>query len=555
MRRCVLDIELGSDRRGYLSVDILGVPVKGLLDCASSRTLVGEQGMKTLVAAGLQLQESRYTTLRVANKGTTQIVGEFIVPFTVAGKTRVIDVLYVPLLSTALILGLDFWRRYHLIPDFVTNTCSVDEVELLENPPEVNEPLSDQQKEDLQKLLQEFSPLLDPGRLGCVKGVTHHIDTGDSPPIKARLPLKWVQVIPRESREELIRACHDDATSGHGGWYRTFERIRQEGYWPGMKNDVKRYVELCQVCQRVKVDRRRRPGFMSSKEVVSRPIELLAADLIGPLPRSSKGHTAISVITDAFSKYVYIRPVRVATAAAVTAHLYEDVILKHGAPRAIQVDNGQQYRSKVFQALCQTYNIKIRYNIAYNPRTNFTERMNQTLETLICSYVQENHRKWDVFLPEIQTALNTSASHVTGVSPHQVIFGESLILDGREREYDGAEDPQILDPEPLQDSAINEKRQFYEELKEKIRLAKQRYASRYNLRRRPHQDFQPGCMVLRRNFVKSNKADYFSKKLASKWIGPYKVKARVGRVSYLLEDEQNREDGPWHVEQLKLHRS
>ncbi|KAK3931695.1 Transposon Tf2-11 polyprotein [Frankliniella fusca] len=523
-------LDLGADKRGYLNVEVLGIKMKGLLDSGSGRTLVGVCGLRVLLAAGLELLPSSYVLLRVANKGQAAIEGEVHVPFNVGGVIRVVTVLYVPALSSACILGLDFWRRYHLRPDFNDMTVEVDAA-------------SDNWYNGLVEKVAANPEMYEKFKLqdgNLFKLIT----------VQSNLPLKWVQVLPQDARLAMLKEVHDDPTSGHGGWRRTFFRLRSRAYWPNMIEQVKKYCASCATCQQVKIDRRKPPGFMGTGDVVSRPMELVSADLIGPLPRSSKGYTFLSVITDAFSKYVFIRPLRAATATAVTNHLKEEVILRHGAPRLILVDNGQQYRSQLFQELCKNHHIAIRYNCAYNPRSNPTERTNQTLETMIVSYVQEKHRTWDLFLPELQSALNSSVSHVTGYTPHQVLYGEDLILDGRERVFHGnVEEPVILDP--TGESLQSNKEDIYQDIKRKIAQAKQRNAARYNLRRRPHEEFHTGSMVWRKNFIKSDKAKGISKKLAKKWIGPYKVKRRTGRVTYLLESNDGKEDGPWHVDQLK----
>lgn len=273
------------------------------------------------------------------------------------------------------------------------------------------------------------------------------------------------------------------------------------------------------------------------------------------MPRSSKGYTYISVFLDSFSKYIFIRPLRKATATAVSQHFYEDVILKHGAPSLLQVDNGKQYTSHHFKNLCSDHHVKIRYNIPYTPRNNPTERVNQTLETMICSYVQENHRKWDQHLYELQSAINTSPNSVTGLSPHLILFGSELVLDGRERQFDGnVDEPEVKEAEPEDSMRTEARLKLHAELKEKLKTAKQIYALRYNLRRRKAPEYLTGDMVWRRNFIKSNKAAFISKKLAHKWVGPFKIKEKVGQVCYMLEDDKGSLDGPWHVEQLKKHR-
>jgi len=84
-----------------------------------------------------------------------------------------------------------------------------------------------------------------------------------------------------------------------------------------------------------------------------------------------------------------------------------------------------------------------------------------------------------------------------------------------------------------------------------MKFASQKNATRYNLRRRVVA-FPEGSLVLRKNFVLSNAQKAFSAKLAPRWIGPLKVKKKVGNVSYLLEDAQKKkEDGIWHIEKLK----
>lgn len=363
-------------------------------------------------------------------------------------------------------------------------------------------------------------------------------------------PLKWVQLIPSNRRTQVLQEAHDVPTSGHGGWYRTFNRVRRTAYWPGVKNDVKEYVTKCQVCQRVKKDRRQPPGLMGSRKIITQPFEAVSSDLIGPLPRSSQGFTYLSVTTDAFSKYVTLRPLRNKKAKKIAQLLKEDIFLRFGAPRLILVDNGSEYVSAEFKKLCQQFHTQIRYNIPYNPRSNPTERTNQTAETIICCYVQENHRKWDEWIPEIQCALNTSTSHVTGYSPHQIVYGTTMVLDGREHQLD-ADTPELTvrDAElTAEQEELRQKR--IEEIREKLKQAHERNTHRYNLRRRDFH-YSTGDMVWRKNFVKSQKALGVSKKLASTHIGPYRVKARLGRVSYMLEDNEGNEDGPWHVDQLK----
>lgn len=140
-------MKLGGDKRGYLPVKILNVPLDGLLDSGASRTIVGEEGWKTMQDAGFCLNRpTKFRYILVANQGTAEICGEAFIPFTVGDITKVVRVLYVPRLSSKLILGLDFWRRFHLRPDFVDNTIEVTEVKIGFREPTAQEDSEDEKK-------------------------------------------------------------------------------------------------------------------------------------------------------------------------------------------------------------------------------------------------------------------------------------------------------------------------------------------------------------------------------------------------------------------------
>ncbi|KAK3928885.1 Activity-regulated cytoskeleton associated protein 1, partial [Frankliniella fusca] len=187
-KKLVLKVELGRDNRGYITSTVLGLPLKGLLDSGSQRTLVDKTGLRLLKAAGLKLSASKYSILKDANKGSSTIIGELHVPFSLEGKVKLVTVLYAPRLSNVCIFGLDFWRLFRLRPDFVEMTCEVGSatIEIIDTPQELKEDiLTEPRRTSLDNLLEEFRPVLQPGKLGCID-VEHVIDTGDAQPVRSR---------------------------------------------------------------------------------------------------------------------------------------------------------------------------------------------------------------------------------------------------------------------------------------------------------------------------------------------------------------------------------
>lgn len=357
----------------------------------------------------------------------------------------------------------------------------------------------------------------------------------------------WKKVVPKEKRLELLRSCHDSVTSGHLGAYKTYWKLHDSYYWPKMYADVASYVRRCKVCAAHKPEQKAPAGMMGSRPKVTRPWEMISLDFVGPLPRSSSGHKYILVISDYFSKFVHLVPLRAATSQSLVKHVEEDIFLLYGVPRFLICDNGVQMKSKEFKSLCASYQCKILYTALYCPRADPAERVNRVVKTMISSYVKEDHRKWDKNLAAFACAVRVAKHETIGYSPFYVNFGRNYVGSGVV--YDSLLDDKggslVSD---IERRGVGFRRMFADVAK-RLQLAHERGKKVYDLRRRPV-SFQPGDRVWRRNKVQSDAAAGFNAKLAPKFLGPFKVRRRVGTCSYEIEDDGGKL-GIWHVQDLK----
>ena len=93
------------------------------------------------------------------------------------------------------------------------------------------------------------------------------------------------------------------------GSEKTYARISECYYWPGLYSEVIRYVKNCETCQRTKTNNQTKIGLMG-KRLIEEPWTMVAADIMGPLPLSKKGKNQyILVFVDLFTKWVKIIPV------------------------------------------------------------------------------------------------------------------------------------------------------------------------------------------------------------------------------------------------------
>ncbi|KAJ8980145.1 hypothetical protein NQ317_014639 [Molorchus minor] len=112
----------------------------------------------------------------------------------------------------------------------------------------------------------------------------------------------------------------------------------------------------------------------------------------------------------------------------------------------------------------------------------------------------------------------------------------------------------LLDIEDGTQSSVTARNEHFKhmfsDVRKRLEVAAKKSCDQYNLRRR-HVEYLPGQLVWKRNFVLSDAARYFSKKLAPKFIGPLKIKKRLSPWTYELMDDDGESKGVWHTKDLK----
>jgi len=101
----------------------------------------------------------------------------------------------------------------------------------------------------------------------------------------------------KKIKEEILKENHDLVNVGHPGQHRILELIKRTYWWPGLKKDVKKYIQECFKCQQNKVQHQRKAGELYPLEIPKGPWQEISIDIIGPLPRLN-GMDAIIVIVD-----------------------------------------------------------------------------------------------------------------------------------------------------------------------------------------------------------------------------------------------------------------
>jgi len=102
-------------------------------------------------------------------------------------------------------------------------------------------------------------------------------------------------------RGEIIWLYHNTPMAGHRGQWKMIELVTRNYWWPGMTKKVKRYVEGCDQCQRMKNRVEMLVGKLKPNQIPEKPWQHISVDFITKL-LVSKGHDSILVVCDRFSK-------------------------------------------------------------------------------------------------------------------------------------------------------------------------------------------------------------------------------------------------------------
>lgn len=356
---------------------------------------------------------------------------------------------------------------------------------------------------------------------------------------------KWKLVVPTDLRPTILKQLHDDALASHGGVKKTLARIRTRYTWPSMAKDIKAYVRKCEICQTTKGSNIVLRGEMGQPKDPTNPWSMIALDLVGPLPRSSHGNVYILIVMDVFTKFVIFHQLRAATSAPIIRFIENQVFLMFGVPTVVIQDNGTQLTSKSYKKFAASYGVRIWYNAHYTPQTNPAERAIKTMKTALRAYVEENHRNWDKFLPQVGCAMRTAIHESTKYSPYFANFGQEMVVSGEM----GVLDATLRSLEDDAEDRLIILAKIRDEIRANIAKAYVIYAKNYNLRSRKI-SFKPGDLVLKRNFQLSSASKGYTSGL-----GPVFIKCKIveknGNSCYRLTDMKNKDIGVFHVKDLK----
>lgn len=322
----------------------------------------------------------------------------------------------------------------------------------------------------------------------------------------------------------LLKEYHDSPVGGHSGEYKTYQRLKKEWYWMGMRKRGARYVKECLICQQQKHSSLEPAGLLQPLPIPTRIWEDISLDFVEGLPKS-KGIDTVLVVVDRLSKYAhFIGLSHPFTAPTVAQVFIKEIVRLHGYPCTIVSDRDRVFLSLFWKKLFRVQGTQLQRSTACHPQSDGqTEVVNKTLEGYLRCFINGKPRDWAKWLPWAEYWYNTSTLASTKHSPFEIVYGRQpphLVCFISDSTVVASLAEQLIE----RDVVLDDLKAYLARSQQRMRL----YADGH----RRNLEFQEGEQVFLRlqPYRQLSLAGRMNEKLSPRYYGPFTIHSRVGEV-------------------------
>nr|GEZ74161.1 putative reverse transcriptase domain-containing protein [Tanacetum cinerariifolium] len=147
-------------------------------------------------------------------------------------------------------------------------------------------------------------------------------------------------------------------------------------------------------------------------------------DFVTKLPKTAAGQDTIWVIMDRLTKSAHFLPMREdETLEKLTRQYLKEVVSRHGVPVLIISDRDGKFTSHFWKSLNKSLGTRLDMSTAYHPETDGqSERTIQTLEDMLRACVLDVGKGWDKHLPLVEFSYNNNYHTSIKAAPFEALY-------------------------------------------------------------------------------------------------------------------------------------
>ncbi|UYV77521.1 K02A2.6-like, partial [Cordylochernes scorpioides] len=356
--------------------------------------------------------------------------------------------------------------------------------------------------------------------------------------------IEWKMILPQSRVPSVLKELHNSPSGGHFGIAKTLGKVKERFYWAGCRASVEKWVRQCTECASRKGPKTRSRARLKTYNVGA-PVERIAIDIMGPLPRSDKGNRYILVAMDYFTKWPEAFPLADQEAETVAETLISQFFSRFGVPMQIHTDQGRNFESRLFAQMCKLLGSHKTRTTPLHPQSDgMVERFNRTLASQLSLFVAQNQRDWDSQLPILLMAYRSSVHETTGYSPAKMLFGRELklpcdLIFGCPNSIGEGSNEFV-------DRLHSRLEKVHRWAREKLEIASEAMKVRYDTHACGN-DLQEGGLVWLYN-PKMKKG--LSPKLQKSWEGPFRIVKKLNDVVFRIQRSSHSKPKVVHFNRL-----
>lgn len=219
---------------------------------------------------------------------------------------------------------------------------------------------------------------------------------------------------------------------GHSGFLRTYKRMAGELYWSGMKTDVRKYVESCEICQRNKTDALKPASLFQPLPIPYQVWEDLTMDFM--------------VVVDRLSKYNHFVLLKHPYFAKQVVEVFVQEIVKHHGFQNPLSQTRIRFSSVTFGG--SYFRHGERHLNIVSPFVHRRMRRPRGSIIVLRCFCNEQPLRWSKWLPWAKLWYDTTFHPSTKMTPHQVVYERPpppILSYGEKKTSNDAVEQQLMD--------------------------------------------------------------------------------------------------------------